>query len=52
VINDEAYLPSPLSNTAFDPNLLNDFHLETQENYVYSGNPIKGYEELYILANP
>jgi len=52
VINDEAYLPSPLSNTAFDPNLLKDFHLETQENYVYNGNPIKGYEELYILANP
>jgi len=52
VINDEAYLPSPLSDTAFDPNLLNDFHLETQENYVYNGHPIKGYEELYILANP
>lgn len=52
VIQDEAYLPSPVSNVAFNPDLLNDFRLVTQENYVYNGNPIKGYEELYILANP
>ncbi|HOC97698.1 MAG TPA: transglutaminase domain-containing protein [Bacilli bacterium] len=52
VIKDEAYSPSPLSNIAFDPNLLQDFYLETQENYVYNGHPIKGYEKLYILANP
>jgi hypothetical protein len=52
VIDDEAYLPVPLSNVAFDEGLLNEFHLVTEENYIYSGNPIRGYEELYILDNP